>query len=173
MGRVAALRGADRRGRRRHRGRIVFLKLAEQLLALRRLRDENSGRVEVPWRPTPLRKVTTSMPGIGVRTCARILTEVTASTSPASPSHAGIASAFGTMHEPPPKGLLRLQRGRRQSPQAGPYCARAPDLRRPLRPRVPRCFLLLGSRSWAGHMPVHSAHSQAGHWSPESSTFRF
>lgn len=29
------------------------------------------------WRPHPLHKVLTSVPGIGVRTCARILTEVT------------------------------------------------------------------------------------------------
>jgi hypothetical protein len=33
-------------------------------------------RLKPSWRP-PLHKVLTSMPGIGVRTCARILTEVT------------------------------------------------------------------------------------------------
>ncbi len=74
MGRHRA-RGADRRVRRRHRSRIVLLKLAKQLLALRRLRDENNGRVEASWRADPLHKVMTLMPGIGFRTCARILAD--------------------------------------------------------------------------------------------------
>ena len=56
---------------------IVLPKLAEQLLALRRQRDEIAGQVEALVEAHPLHAVLTSMPGIGVRTCARILTEVT------------------------------------------------------------------------------------------------
>ena len=56
---------------------IVLPKLAEQLLALRRQRDEIASQVEALVEAHPLHEVLTSMPGIGVRTCARILTEVT------------------------------------------------------------------------------------------------
>ena len=56
---------------------IVLPKLAEQLLALRRQRDEIADQVEALVEAHPLYEVLTSMPGIGVRTCARILTEVT------------------------------------------------------------------------------------------------
>ena len=56
---------------------IVLPKLAEQLLALRRQRDEITSQVEALVEAHPLCEVLTSMPGIGVRTCARILTEVT------------------------------------------------------------------------------------------------
>ena len=53
---------------------IVLPKLAEQLLALRRQRDEIATQVEALVEAHPLHEVLTSMPGIGVRTCARILT---------------------------------------------------------------------------------------------------
>ena len=56
---------------------IVLPKLAEQLSALRRQRDEIADQVEALVEAHPLYEVLTSMPGIGVRTCARILTEVT------------------------------------------------------------------------------------------------
>ena len=56
---------------------IVLPKLAEQLLALRRQRDEIATQVEALVEAHPLYEVLTSMPGIGVRTCARILTEIT------------------------------------------------------------------------------------------------
>ncbi|NKX56123.1 IS110 family transposase [Arthrobacter sp. E918] len=55
---------------------IVLPKLAEQLLSLRRQRDEIAAQVEALVEAHPLHQVLTSMPGIGVRTCARILTEV-------------------------------------------------------------------------------------------------
>ncbi|MBP3042936.1 IS110 family transposase [Arthrobacter jiangjiafuii] len=56
---------------------VVLPKLAEQLLALRRQRDEIASQVQALVEAHPLYEVLTSMPGIGVRTCARILTEVT------------------------------------------------------------------------------------------------
>lgn len=56
---------------------IMLPKLAEQLLALRRQRDEIAAQVEALVEAHPLYEVLTSMPGIGVRTCTRILTEVT------------------------------------------------------------------------------------------------
>jgi hypothetical protein len=53
------------------------------------------------------------MPGIGVRTCARILTEVTgkqfASVAHLA-SYPGCLSAFGTMHQPPPKAYYDCKR---------------------------------------------------------------
>ncbi|MGW9405891.1 IS110 family transposase [Arthrobacter sp. NPDC055585] len=56
---------------------IVLPKLAEQLLSLRWQREEIASQVEALVEAHPLYEVLTSMPGIGVRTCARILTEVT------------------------------------------------------------------------------------------------
>jgi transposase len=53
----------------------VLPKLADQLLSLRHQRGAIAARVETGWR-LPLTG-STSKPGIGVRTCARILTEVT------------------------------------------------------------------------------------------------
>lgn len=56
---------------------IVLPQLAEQLLSLRRQRDAIGTKVQALVEAHPLYKVLTSMPGVGVRTCARILTEVT------------------------------------------------------------------------------------------------
>ncbi len=56
---------------------IVMPKLAEQLLALRRQRDEITTQADALVEAHPLYEVLTSMPRIGVRTCARILIEVT------------------------------------------------------------------------------------------------
>jgi len=54
----------------------VLPKLAEQLVILRRQRDEIAEQVERVVESHPLSGVLTSMPGIGVRTAARILVEV-------------------------------------------------------------------------------------------------
>lgn len=65
-------------------------KLAEQLLALRRQREDMATQVQTLVEAHPLYEVLTSMPGIGVRTCARILPTVRAGTpvaaDPAPPS---------------------------------------------------------------------------------------
>ena len=55
---------------------IVLPKLAEQLAALRRQRDEIAVEVERPVEAHPLHPVLISMPGVGIRTAARLLTEV-------------------------------------------------------------------------------------------------
>ena len=54
----------------------VLPKLAEQLVILRRQRDEIAEQVERVVESHPLSGVLTSMPGIGVRSAARILVEV-------------------------------------------------------------------------------------------------
>jgi transposase len=54
----------------------VLPRLAEQLAALRRQRDEIAVEVEKLVEAHPLHPVLTSMPGVGVRTAARLLTEV-------------------------------------------------------------------------------------------------
>ena len=54
----------------------VLPRLAEQLAALRRQRTEIAVVVEKLVKDHPLSPVLTSMPGIGVRTAARLLTEV-------------------------------------------------------------------------------------------------
>ena len=56
---------------------IVLPRLARQLAALRRQRDEVAQEVERIVHAHPLYPVLTSMPGVGVRTAARLLTEVT------------------------------------------------------------------------------------------------
>lgn len=61
----------DMKGRRDRAAR-----LATQLAALRQQRDEIAHQVEELVTKHPLSTVLTTMPGAGVRTCARILTEV-------------------------------------------------------------------------------------------------
>ncbi len=55
---------------------IVMPRLAQQLAALRKQRDEIAAEVERLVLPHPLWPVLTSMPGVGVRTATRLLTEV-------------------------------------------------------------------------------------------------
>jgi transposase len=54
----------------------VLSKLAEQLSTLRRQRDEIALEVERLLEAHPLYQVLTSMPGVGVRTAARLITEL-------------------------------------------------------------------------------------------------
>ncbi|MGO4815644.1 IS110 family transposase [Cupriavidus sp. 2MCAB6] len=54
----------------------VMPRLAQQLAALRKQRDEVASEVERLVHAHPLWPVLTSMPGVGVRTAARLLTEV-------------------------------------------------------------------------------------------------
>jgi transposase len=55
---------------------LVVPRLAEQLATLRRQRAEIAVEVERLVEAHPLHQVLTSMPGVGVGTCARLLTEV-------------------------------------------------------------------------------------------------
>ena len=55
---------------------IVMPRLAQQLAALRQQRDEVAAEVERLVLAHPLWPVLTSMPGVGIRTAARLLTEV-------------------------------------------------------------------------------------------------
>lgn len=73
---------------------LVLPRLAEQLAALRRQRDEIAIEVEKIIDAHPLQPVLTSMPGVGVRTAARLLTEVTTKTFPTAAhlaAYAGLA----------------------------------------------------------------------------------
>ncbi|OJU40733.1 MAG: IS110 family transposase [Microbacterium sp. 69-10] len=73
---------------------LALPRLAEQLTALRRQRDEIAAEVERIVDAHPLSPVLTSMPGVGVRTAARLLTEVTTKTFPTAghlAAYAGIA----------------------------------------------------------------------------------
>ncbi len=55
---------------------LVLPRLAAQLASLRKQRDEVAAEVEKMVDAHPLQPVLTSMPGVGVRTAARLLTEV-------------------------------------------------------------------------------------------------
>ncbi len=73
---------------------LVLPRLAEQLQALRRQRDEIAIEVEKIVDAHPLQPVLTSMPGVGVRTAARLLTEVTTKSFPTAghlAAYAGLA----------------------------------------------------------------------------------
>ena len=73
---------------------LVLPRLAEQLAALRRQRDEIATEVERLVEAHPLHPVLTSMPGVGVRTAARLLTEVAGKHFPTAghlASYAGLA----------------------------------------------------------------------------------
>ncbi|MDA8114114.1 MAG: IS110 family transposase [Acidithiobacillus sp.] len=56
---------------------LVLPKLAQQLTALRHQREELAQEVERRVQDHPLSPVLMSMPGVGIRTAARLLTEVT------------------------------------------------------------------------------------------------
>jgi transposase len=72
----------------------VLPRLAEQLIMLRRQRDEIAAQVEELVDTHPLCRVLTSMPGVGVRTAARIIVEVSGREFPTAghlAAYAGLA----------------------------------------------------------------------------------
>jgi transposase len=72
----------------------VLPRLAAQLESLRQQRDEIAAEVETLVEAHPLHPVLTSMPGVGVRTCARLLTEIVGKHFPTAghlASYAGLA----------------------------------------------------------------------------------
>ena len=73
---------------------VVLPRLAAQLAALRQQRTEVAEKVEELVAAHPLSKVLMTMPGVGIRTCARILTEVVGKDFPTAghlASYAGLA----------------------------------------------------------------------------------
>ncbi|WZH36305.1 MAG: IS110 family transposase [Microbacterium enclense] len=73
---------------------LVLPRLAEQLQTLRTQRDQIAAEVERLVEAHPLHPVLTSMPGVGVRTAARLLTEVAGKTFPTAghlAAYAGLA----------------------------------------------------------------------------------
>lgn len=69
-------------------------RLAAQLATLRKQRDEIAAEVEKLVDAHPLQPVLTSMPGVGVRTAARLLTEVAGKNFPTAghlAAYAGLA----------------------------------------------------------------------------------
>ena len=91
---------------------VVIPILAEQLSALTRQRGQVAAQVEALVEAHPLHKVLTSLPGVGVRTAARILTEVVGKDFKDAAhlaSYAGIApvtrrSGTSIRGEHPPRG---------------------------------------------------------------------
>jgi len=91
---------------------VVLPRLAAQLAALRQQRAEVAEKVEELVAAHPLSKVLMTMPGVGVRTCARILTEVVGKDFPTAghlASYAGLApvtrrSGTSIRGEHPPRG---------------------------------------------------------------------
>ncbi len=80
MRRIAELHSGeaktDARGAATNAAVVVLPRLALQLITLRKQRDEVALEVEQRGLAPPLYPVLTSMPGVGVRTAARLLTEV-------------------------------------------------------------------------------------------------
>lgn len=76
MRRIADLHAGEAKTDARDAATIVKPRLAQQLAALRQQRDEVAAEVERLVLAHPLWLVLTSMPGVGVRTAARLLTEV-------------------------------------------------------------------------------------------------
>lgn len=70
---------------------VVLPRLAKQLIELRTQRDEIAAEVERIVDAHPLHPVLTSMPGVGVRTCARLPAEVTGKRLPIAGYLAGYA----------------------------------------------------------------------------------
>ncbi len=85
---------------------LVIPRLAAQLATLRKQRDDVAAEVERLVDAHPLQPVLTSMPGVGVRTAARLLTEVAppdtsppTRASPPSPEDPGHPSAASTRRD--------------------------------------------------------------------------
>ncbi len=73
---------------------IVLPRLAKQLIELRQQRADIAAEVELIVEAHPLHSVLTSMPRVGVRTCARLLTEITGKHFPTAghlAAYAGLA----------------------------------------------------------------------------------
>lgn len=73
---------------------LVLPRLARQLIELRQQRDDVAAEVEKIVEAHPLQPVLTSMPGVGVRTAARLLTEVVGKAFPTAghlAAYAGLA----------------------------------------------------------------------------------
>ena len=91
---------------------VVLPRLTAQLASLRAQRAEVAEKVEEVVAAHPLSKVLTTMPGVGVRTCARLLTEVVGKDFPTAghlASYAGLApvtrrSGSSIRGEHPPRG---------------------------------------------------------------------
>ena len=91
---------------------VVLPRLATQLAALRQQRTEVAEQVEALVAAHPLSTVLTTMPGVGVRTAARLLTEVVGKDFPTAghlASYAGLApvtrrSGSSIRGEHPPRG---------------------------------------------------------------------
>jgi len=91
----------------------ILPRLADSLRDVLRQRDQVAGEVEGMLDDHPLAQVLTSMPGVGVRTCARILLEIGDASAFATPDHlaayAGLApvtrrSGSSIRGEHPPRG---------------------------------------------------------------------
>ncbi|WP_408288825.1 transposase, partial [Paraburkholderia aspalathi] len=102
---------------------------AQQLASLRKQRDEVASEVERLVHALPLWPVPTSMPGVGVRTAARLLTEV-AHKAFASTAHltayAGLARALRPLANTHPGGATRCPSERSSSPPLLPCETRSP-----------------------------------------------
>ena len=84
-----------------HAATLVMPRLAQQLAALRKQRDEMAGEVERLVQSNPRWPVLSSMPGVGLRTAARLLTEV---------AHKAFASAASAVHLAAYAGLAPVTR---------------------------------------------------------------
>jgi transposase len=98
----------------------VLRRLAEQLILLRRQREEIAKQVERVVATHPLSKVLTSMPGTGVRTAARILVEVSGRHFPSAGHLASYAGLAPVTHRSGSsiRGERRPQRGNRRLKRA-------------------------------------------------------
>ena len=107
---------------------VVLPRLAAQLTALRQQRAEVAEKVEELVAAHPLSKVLMTLPGAGVRTCARILTEVVGKdfrTAGHLASYAGLAPS----HPP-----IRDITGANTHPAAATKSSRGPSSCPPSRP---------------------------------------
>lgn len=84
-----------------HAATLVMPRLAQQLAALRKQRDEMAAEAERLVQSNPRWPVLSSMPGVGLRTAARLLTEV---------AHKAFASAASAVHLAAYAGLAPVTR---------------------------------------------------------------
>tara|TARA_B100000408_G_scaffold137609_1_gene129495 strand:+ start:117 stop:1088 length:972 start_codon:yes stop_codon:yes gene_type:complete len=98
---------------------LVLPRLAEQLAALRRQRDDIAAEVENIVNAHPLQPVLTSMPGVGVRTAARLLTEITTKTFPTAGHLAATPDSPPSPDAPAPRSAANTHRDAATRPSSG------------------------------------------------------
>lgn len=139
---------------------LIVPSLAASLQAVLDQRKLLAGRIEELLEAHPLSQVLISMPGVGIRTGARILIEVGDGSS--FPSAAHLAAYAGLAPATRNSGLLRQEDHPGQTPHPSPPLPRQTTSRRPLRDAPRRHLLRTPTRPTSLTKPIGAPPRRGG-----------